>query len=79
MSKSLISTYISMFGIGAFLSGLVSLVGVIASWLDKERKESEDKLKKIEEEIREMRKALMSGSCGERKSDEFYRYRGYGV
>lgn len=68
-----------MLGFGAILSGLVSLVGIIASWIDKERKESEDKLKKIEEELREMRKTLMSGRCGERKSDEFYRYRGYGV
>jgi uncharacterized protein YacL (UPF0231 family) len=68
-----------MFGIGTILSGLVSLVGIIATWLDKERKESEDKLKKIEEEIREMRKAMMSGRCGERKSGEFYGYRGYGV
>lgn len=68
-----------MIGFGAILSGLVTLVGTVISWLDKERKESEDKLKKIEEELSAMRKVLMSGRCGERKSDEFYRYRGYGL
>lgn len=68
-----------MIGFGAILSGLVTLVGTVISWLDKERKESEDKLKKIEEELSEMRKVLMSGRCGERKTPEFYEYRGYGV